>query len=600
MDRRAKIITTLPWVVVLAGSPVNAGWDKPFDKGGPLSVDKPFDKGGALSIDKPLPPEIQAEIDKLGPGALQAVQKFGDDTLATFQKTGGDTIRTLQRAAGDTFATTQKAANDSITTTYKAAGDATATYVKGWRDSYEQEKKSFNDAVDAEKAASHFVENQGKSLDNARRIAEKRLRDGKVVDSMWGLYTEPLQSSEENFAKATQESKVVNAAAATAAAVYRGPAGAAAYAAWSTYRQTGNADMALRAGLLAAVTSEAGSSVAAMPSGTTGEIIRKAAVAGAAGGISVAAAGGDEQAIKDGFLKSAGAVLVQGGSDQLKAYSPEAKDAYDTVQCISARDVDCVSNTTWARSAKGKILTGGDGKPVVDPDKLDPNEYVGKWTELNPDSPEGFITQVSKLPKMEAIPILKNKWVLTWNLGKNGNAQNITHGTPTVVLTYVGNDPPFTSTVDYGGGPVPDRPPNPPSNPPSACNDASLDAADVFSDVAVAYYVKPADGSRIANALKKGTIAHTKLSSDPNHKRGLSNALICGADTPGNAIKKVALALINAGVDIKYIGTNNIKYRPRSISILNLHRYDYTVNYPNITCDQVIALAECPDELKNY
>ena len=213
---------------------------------------------------------------------------------------------------------------------------------------------------------------------------------------------------------------------------------------------------------------------------------------------------------------------------------------------------------------------------------------------------------------MEAIPILKNKWVLTWTLGKD---QNIAYGTPPVVLTYVGNDPPFTSTVDYGGGPVPDQPPNPPSAStvdygggpvpdqrpsfPSACKDASLDAADVFSDVVVAYYVKPADRNKITDALKKGTIAHTELSSLPKHERGLSNALICGPGTPAKAIKKVALALIDAGVDIKYIGTNK-KYRPRQIRILNLHRYDYTVNYPNITCDQVVALSECPKELKNH
>jgi hypothetical protein len=94
---------------------------------------------------------------------------------------------------------------------------------------------------------------------------------------------------------------------------------------------------------------------------------------------------------------------------------------------------------------------------------------------------------------------------------------------------------------------------------PSACKDPSLDATDVFSDVAVAYYVKPADRSRISDALKKETIAYTKLSSDPKHDRGLSNALICGADTPVKAIKKIALALINAGVDIKYIGTKYYK-----------------------------------------
>ena len=122
--------------------------------------------------------------------------------------------------------------------------------------------------------------------------------------------------------------------------------------------------MALRAGVFAAATAQMGTAGAKLPAGTAGEVIKKAAVAGAAGGIAVAAAGGDEQAVKEGFLKSAGAVLVQAGSDKLKAYSPKAKDAYDTVHCLSARDVDCLSNTTRARDAKGKILSTRTGKSI--------------------------------------------------------------------------------------------------------------------------------------------------------------------------------------------------------------------------------------------
>ena len=539
----------------------------------------------------PLPPSWQAEVDKWRNNVSSSVEKFGDDTLTTFKNAGGDTLRTLQQAGGDTFATLQKAGDDSVETIYKAAGDTAVTYIKAWRDIGEQGKRSFDDAVDAGKAAGHYLENQAKAEMNAVEAAGKRLRDGKVIDSMWGLTTEPLQSTEENFAKATQESKVINAAAGTAAAVYGGPAGAAAYAAWSTYRSTGNADMALRAGVLAAVTSQMGSSVAQMPAGTTGEIIKKAAVAGAAGGISVAAAGGDEQAIKDGFLKSAGAVLVQGGSDKLKAYSPAAKDAYDTVQCISARDVDCLSNTTWARDAKGKLLYDKDGKPKIDTSKLDPKQYIGKWTGFDPQSAEGktnaFITQVSKLPKMEAIPILKNQWVLTWTLGKD---QNVSNKVPSVVLTYVGENAPFTSTVKYN---------DVATTATAAPNDNSAGAANLFSTILVSYYEKPADGNRIQDALQHASIPYVKLDHvGPKHERALSNALICGPDTPVEAVKKVALTLISAGVDIKYIGTKS-SYKPRQIVILNLLKHRYTVNYANLTPTQVAELSECPSALKN-
>ena len=59
-------------------------------------------------------------------------------------------------------------------------------------------------------------------------------------------------------------------------------------------------------------------------------------------------------------------------------------------------------------------------------------------------------TQISKLPKMEAIPILKNQWVLTWTLGKE---QDFPYKTPTVVLTYVGEDRALSILRwSYGGG----------------------------------------------------------------------------------------------------------------------------------------------------
>src|SRR4051812_8000213 len=109
------------------------------------------------------------------------------------------------------------------------------------------------------------------------------------------------------------------------------------------------------------------------------------------------------------------------------------------VQCISARDVNCFSNTTYARDLKGKILYSADGKPRIDPKTLDPKQYIGNWTSVDPNSSEGkklaFITKISKLPSVEAIPIMKNHWVLTWTLGR---APTLEHNKPNVVLTYVG------------------------------------------------------------------------------------------------------------------------------------------------------------------
>lgn len=381
---------------------------------------------------------------------VKEVQQLGQDTLTTIQKAGGNTVKTLQTAGGQIFSTLVKAGGDTVNTFVKAGQDATATYVKSWKDASEQTKRSFQDTVDAAGAVTNYTINQVKAYNTALNNADKRLREGKVLDSMWGLSIEPLQASEVNFFRATQESNLIATAASSTAALYGGPGGAAAYAAWASYRATGNADQALRTGLLAAATAQAGGMVATMPSGTMGEVLKKAAMAGAAGGIAVAAAGGDEQAIKDGFLKSAGTVLVQAGSEKARAYSPTAKDAWDTVQCISARDVDCLSKTTWAK-AKGKILTDAQGKPRIDSTKLDPQQYLGKWTSFDPNSPEGkkiaLLTKLSQLPKAEVIPLMKNKWTLTWTVGKS---PGIKYAEPTVVLTYVGETPPFVSYVNYG------------------------------------------------------------------------------------------------------------------------------------------------------
>jgi hypothetical protein len=263
-----------------------------------------------------------------------------------------------------------------------------------------------------------------------------------------GAAVEPAESSEKNFSKAVQESDVLNAAAQALATAYGGPAGAAAYAAWYTYRATGDANLALKAGAFSIVTSYAGGSVANMPAGTAGEVLKKAAVTGAVAGLAAAAAGGDEQAVKDAVLRSGGAVLVQGASDKLKAYSPNAHNAIQTVQCISARDIDCLSNTTYAKDGKGKLLYDKDGRPRIDTTKLDPKQYVGQWTSIDPKSVEGkknkVVTAISEIPQTQSIPINHNKWVLTWTFGQS---KTLELNKPAVVLTYVGTSPPFYSRV---------------------------------------------------------------------------------------------------------------------------------------------------------
>ncbi|MGJ7521760.1 hypothetical protein ACSFA0_14840 [Variovorax sp. LT1P1] len=322
----------------------------------------------------------------------------------------------------------------------EAATDGWKTYTKGWVDGAEEGKRALNDGADAVKAVAKFTERQTRSsIDNAEKVAQ-RAREGKFADAAWHWTTDNYRSTEKNAGKATEESKWVDQAAGSAAAVYGGPGGAAAYASWKTYRATGDPTKAFQAGLLAAATSQAGAATSKMPAGTLGEVVKKAAVAGAAGGLAVAAAGGDEKAIRDGFLKAGGAVVIQRSTDAAKAYSPKAADAVQIIDCVSARDAKCLSKTTYMRS-KGKLLTDKYGKPIEK--AIRDNETVGRWSsDIDKATLKGQklarIVDRAKLPGTQTIPVMGDKFVLTWTLGQTQKVDRAA-----VVLTQVGNDPPF-------------------------------------------------------------------------------------------------------------------------------------------------------------
>jgi hypothetical protein len=124
-------------------------------------------------------------------------------------------------------------------------------------------------------AAGHFLENQTQAVGKTLSDAEKRVRDGKLIDAIWHVSTDPLRHSEENLAEAVSESKLLNCIATAAASIYGGPAGAAAYASWFTYKQTGNLQLALKAGVIAGATAQGLQMVNGMPSDTTDQLIKK-------------------------------------------------------------------------------------------------------------------------------------------------------------------------------------------------------------------------------------------------------------------------------------------------------------------------------------
>lgn len=421
-----------PWA---AAQGINLGPLNPLNPPNPLNPLNPTGPGGILG-QTPAGKKQKKKIDK----AFDATAQSAHDAL-------GKPVEEVKKASGNYIRTWQKAGEDTEKTIHKAAEDSFATYTKALNDGAREYTKAFDEGIEAGRAAGKFSERQLKDAGNNRKKLERRFREGKYADAMWHWHTDNASSTEKNFFKATQESKLINQAASSAAALYGGPGGAAAYAAWSTYRSTGDSNLAFRAGFLAAATSQAGAYTDKMPTGTMGEVVKKAAMAGAAGGIAVAASGGDEEAIKKGFLQAGGAVLIQGSKDVAKGYSTTANDAIQTYDCVSAKDVDCFSKTTYAKKG-AKILKDEYGKPLTESSAG--QAAAGAWRSFNKATEEGKrladIARISKLPGKEVIPVMDNKFVMTWRFS---DGQAVSNSAPSVVLTQVAQKPPFRYKVQY-------------------------------------------------------------------------------------------------------------------------------------------------------
>jgi hypothetical protein len=373
-------------------------------------------------------------------GVVNTAVKAVNDTANTGKKAIDDTVKTVEKAGQDAGETGKKAVDDTLNTGKKAIDDVLRNSTKAVDDVARNAVKSANDIVDAGKAVERFVEYQVQGVGDSLSDAEKRVREGKIVDAAWHLGTDPYKHTEEGAAKAAQESQLINAAGQAAASFYGGPAGAAAYASWYAYRATNDINMAIRVGVITGVTSAGYASAGAMPAGSVGEVAKKAYVTGAIGGIAVAASGGDEAAVRDAFLKSGGMVVVQSGQSYInKTYVNPAVAKTDSY-CMSAVGAKCSVILPKLRAdAQGKILLDENGQPKLDTSAILPNKAdVKPWQDAaaaNQESVRRFANQI--FTKDE-------QWAISWD--KNALV-NKSASIPAVVMTYTGPGSPFDEKV---------------------------------------------------------------------------------------------------------------------------------------------------------
>lgn len=330
--------------------------------------------------------------------------------------------------------------------------DIAANVEKGFKDIGANVSKSNEDVKaeaaraktnleDAGRAVVHYVENEVKSSGQGLSNAERRIREGKVVDALWHLGTERVQASESNAAAAAQESELLRTVGAAAASAYGGPAGAAAYAAWLTYKQTGNAELALRVGILTGASSAAFGAAGDMPSGTTFELAQKTVVTGAIGGLAVAAAGGNEEAIKAGFLSAGAMVLVQDGYKKYTGHPLDAKSSEGEAYCMTPGEACSPPDAAM-------LNTDENGKVTLDMSKVNPKTpAVGVKVDPSKVSwqSEGspLMTSVSRVPGMQAMAIFHDTWTMSWDSDLLVKASIV----PAVVITYTGTGAPYFDLV---------------------------------------------------------------------------------------------------------------------------------------------------------
>lgn len=161
-------------------------------------------------------------------------------------------------------------------------------------------------------------------------------REQQLIETLWQTGTLDAAPEETAAQRLARSNTFAGATAQLARSVYAGPPGAAAYAAWWAYRQPGATPMqALRVGLLAG-----GGLWDAELSGdgptAPAQVVQRTSLAAALGGLAVAAAGGDEQALRASFFDSGAAVLLQDGA-QLHCFSARVQCQHLPAEAVVSR-----------------------------------------------------------------------------------------------------------------------------------------------------------------------------------------------------------------------------------------------------------------------
>lgn len=354
----------------------------------------------------------------------------------------GDIASTLGNAGTDVRIAAEKAASDASRALLVSGQQVTDATFKAQRDTWAELMRARVNLQEAAVVIGKYAEESVRGTGEIVDPTLVRFREGKIADALFHAATDPWLVQEEAVYNATARSSLVRATGGVAAGALGGPGGSAAFAAWQTYRATdGNMDVAVRAGIIAGLASAASSGVSGMEGETAMQVARKAALAGAIGGAAVAASGGGEDAVRDGFLWGGGMVIVQDFYRNYTGHPIDPRGATEPPLCISATDASCAD-------LKAAFTTDASGRTVFDPSKL-PGRASWMGIGSDPAKPpafrpgeipwtsdqSAFMRNAAKVPGMNAMSLFHDTWVVNWDMNALANKASIP---PAIVLTYVG------------------------------------------------------------------------------------------------------------------------------------------------------------------
>ncbi|GGO40651.1 hypothetical protein [Deinococcus humi] len=405
---------------------------------------------------------LNGGLDAVKDGAA-AVADVVTDIAGAVGNAPGNVVKTVTKAAEDLFRETGvawenvteavgRAGTDSWRESRVAITNAGVALEKSFQDTGKAAEKAGQDTWGELGRVPGHVEDTLKALYNfnvgfvegvAQNLseAEVRIRSGKFVDAVWHLSFTVLTSSEEAAAEAALDSTYLRTIGTLAASTYGGPQGAAAYAAWLTYRQSGDLSLAVRTGVISGVSSAAFAAADSIPRDSAYDKLKRTIVTAAIGGAGVAAAGGDEEAILNGMLMSGAMVVVKDAyADYMSRgdAGPINLDPTDSdnvpAYCFRGEVPSLPGTACTPLPAKyqEKLPDGSYKIKVIDPRDLDPKvPQVGlkdvvltkDATGLDPAlnvakvqfSEQGFVMEaLSKVPGVQAGALLHDTWHMSW------------------------------------------------------------------------------------------------------------------------------------------------------------------------------------------